>query len=441
MVRALKNLSLTYHKPKKNPQPFITLLHPESRITNAQATVVQKPNIAVRQERDVIVPALIFCFFCIKTKENKRKKELHITYLFAAGRETRRRPFTSGRNCQLLTVIHLLYTFALMPNKTKKLRYIFIIYWFLLAYILAALVWWFIALNRQNRQMMQYEMEQLQQTDNNYQAAVAKIKSLEKRKTAQYLGEGITFFLLIIAGAVFVYRAVRRELKISEQQQNFMIAITHELKTPISVAKLNLETMQKRKLDEQQQQRLLQNTLQETNRLNALCNNMLLSSQIEAGGYRITNEETNISELIGTCVHDFTIRYPQQKIESEIAPNIFIDGDRLLLQILVNNLIDNAQKYSPKDSPLTISLSEKNNRIILQVKDTGKGIAEAEKEKIFNKFYRIGNTATKSAKGTGLGLYLTKKIANQHNANITVTDNNPSGAIFTVTLHSSIEKT
>ena len=328
-----------------------------------------------------------------------------------------------------------------MPNKTKKLRYIFIIYWFLLAYILAALVWWFIALNRQNRQMAQYETEQLQQTGNNYQAAFAKIKSLEKRKTAQYLGEGVTFFLLIVAGAVFVYRAVRRELKISEQQQNFMIAITHELKTPISVAKLNLETMQKRKLDEQQQQRLLQNTLEETNRLNALCNNMLLSSQIEAGGYRITNEETNFSELVSKCVHDFITRYPHQKTETDIVAGIFIDGDRLLLQMLVNNLIDNAQKYGPKDSPVSISLSEKNNRIILQVIDTGKGIAEAEKEKIFNKFYRIGNTATKSAKGTGLGLYLVKKIANQHNANITVTDNNPSGVIFTVTLHSSIEKT
>ena len=288
-----------------------------------------------------------------------------------------------------------------MSNKTKKLRYIFIIYWFLLAYILAALVWWFIALNRQNRQMAQYETEQLQQTGNNYQAAFAKIKSLEKRKTAQYLGEGVTFFLLIVAGAVFVYRAVRRELKISEQQQNFMIAITHELKTPISVAKLNLETMQKRKLDEQQQQRLLQNTLEETNRLNALCNNMLLSSQIEAGGYRITNEETNFSELVSKCVHDFITRYPHQKTETDIVAGIFIDGDRLLLQMLVNNLIDNAQKYGPKDSPVSISLSEKNNRIILQVIDTGKGIAEAEKEKIFNKFYRIGNTATKSAKEIG----------------------------------------
>ena len=327
-----------------------------------------------------------------------------------------------------------------MPNKTKKLRYIFIIYWFLLAYILAALVWWFIALNRQNRQMAQYETEQLQKTDKDYQAAVAEIKSLKKRKTAQYLGEGVTFLLLIVAGAVFVYRAVRRELKISEQQQNFMIAITHELKTPISVARLNLETMQKRKLDEQQQKRLLNNTLEETNRLNALCNNMLLSSQIEAGGYRITNEETNFSDLVSKCVQDFITRYPNQKTETDIATGIFIDGDRLLLQMLVNNLIDNAQKYGPKDSPVTISLSEKNNRIILQVKDMGKGIAAAEKEKIFTKFYRIGNAATKSAKGTGLGLYLSKKIAKQHNANITVTDNNPSGAIFTVTLNSSIEK-
>lgn len=328
-----------------------------------------------------------------------------------------------------------------MPSKSKKLGYIFFLYWFLLAYILAALIFWFIALNRQNRQMIKYETEQLNPADKNYQAALDKIKSLEKRKTAQYLGEGITFFLLIVAGAVFVFRAVRRELRISEQQQNFMIAITHELKTPIAVAKLNLETMQKRKLDEQQQQRLIQTTLEETNRLNALCNNMLLSSQMEAGGYRITNEETNISELVEKCVEDFITRYPQQKIETIIASGIFINGDRLLLQMLVNNLIDNAIKYGPKDLPVTVLLKEENNRIIFSVKDLGKGIADSEKNKIYTKFYRVGNAATKAAKGTGLGLYLCKNIAKQHNANISVTDNNPSGAIFTVLLHSSIEKT
>ena len=327
-----------------------------------------------------------------------------------------------------------------MPSKSKKLRSIFILYWFLLAYILAALIWWFIALTRQNQLMTQYEMEQLQPTGKNYQVELDKIKSLEKRKTAQYLGEGVTFLLLIVAGAVFVFRAVRRELRISQQQQNFMIAITHELKTPISVAKLNLETMQKRKLDEHQQQRLIQTTLEETNRLNALCNNMLLSSQIEAGGYRLTNEETDISELIGNCVQDFITRYPHQKIEASIAPGIFINGDRLLLQMLANNLIDNAIKYGTKDLPVTVLLSEVNNKIILQVKDQGKGIAVEERKKIFDKFYRVGNPATKAAKGTGLGLYLSKNIARQHNANISVTDNAPSGAIFTVTLNSSIEK-
>ncbi len=325
-----------------------------------------------------------------------------------------------------------------MPSKSKKNQKIFVLYCFLLTYILAALIWWFIALNRQNTLMAKYERAQLNQTDKKNFVTLNKINSLEKRKKTQYLGEGITFFLLIITGAVFVFRVVRRELKISEQQQNFMIAITHELKTPISVAKLNLETMQKRKLDEQQQQRLLQTTLEEANRLDALCNNMLLSSQIEAGGYPFTYEESNISELVNKCLQNFIVRYPQQIIESAIAPDIFINGDRLLLQILINNLINNAIKYSSRNSLISILLSENNNKIIFLVKDVGIGIADEEKNKIFNKFYRVGNSATKASKGTGLGLYLCKNIAKQHNANITVTNNNPTGAIFTVTLNSSI---
>lgn len=327
-----------------------------------------------------------------------------------------------------------------MPDKSKKLRSVFILYWLLLAYILAALVWWFIALDRQNKQMAQYEVLQLNQRDNSYEASADKIRNLHKRKTAQYAGEGAIFFLLIVVGAVFVYRAVRRQLKDSQEQQNFMMALTHELKTPIAVAKLNLETLQKRKLDDQQQQRLLQTTLQETNRLNALCNNMLLSSQIEAGGYRITDEETNFSELVNTCVQDFTTRFPQHTISFSIKEELFVQSDRLLLQMLVNNLVDNAIKYSPRELPVIVSLHEENNKVVLQVKDQGKGISNDEKLKVFTKFYRVGNPATKAAKGTGLGLYLAKKIAAQHNANISVTDNTPSGAIFTVVFNASPEK-
>ncbi len=324
-----------------------------------------------------------------------------------------------------------------MHSKTKKLRSIFILYWFLLAYILAALIWWFIALNRQNQQMTKYKLQELRSAEKNYTIATTRIGEEEKRKTAQFIGEGSIFFLLIIAGAVFVFRAVRRQLRTSQEQQHFMMALTHELKTPIAVAKLNLETLQKRKLDEAQQHRLLQTTLQETNRLDALCNNMLLSSQIEAGGYSITNEETNFSELISNCVQDFVIRYPQRIILSQVKDELFINGDRLLLQMATNNLIDNAIKYSPKGSTVTVVLSGEANKNILQVKDEGTGIDEEEKKKIFNKFYRVGNMATKAAKGTGLGLYLIKKIVQQHNGNISVTDNVPAGTIFTVTLNAS----
>ena len=327
-----------------------------------------------------------------------------------------------------------------MPNKLKKLRYIFFIYWFLLVYILTALIWWFIALNDQNSQMAQFKMRELNVADQNYSTQVNIIKQDEKRKGAQYLGEGSIFFLLILAGAVFVYRAVRKQLKLSQEQQHFMMALTHELKTPIAVAMLNLETLQKRKLDENQQLRLIQTTLQETNRLNALCNNMLVSSQIEAGGYTFTKEETDMSELVSNCAQDFITRFPGRRITTDIKENIFVNGDLLLLQMVANNLIDNAVKYSPRESAIGISLVEKDSNIILGVKDEGKGIAEGEKEKIFNKFYRTGNTATKAAKGTGLGLYLSKRILAQHNGNISVTDNMPTGAIFTVTLKAFQEK-
>jgi signal transduction histidine kinase len=321
-----------------------------------------------------------------------------------------------------------------MQNKAKKIRYLFIIYWFLLAYIVAALVWWFIALNNQNKQMANYKIQELQPQQLNYTAALNKIIVAEKRKTAQYIGEGVTFLLLIMAGAVFVFRAVRRQLQFSQQQQNFMMALTHELKTPIAVAKLNLETLQKRKLDEPQQLRLIQTTLQETNRLDSLCNNMLLSSQIEAKGFKISNEEINLTELVKECVYEFKQRFPQRIINTDSKEEIFTIGDKLLLQMAVNNLIDNTLKYSHKEKVIFVLLAQEKNKAVLKVIDEGPGITAEEKKKVFTKYYRTGNLATKAAKGTGLGLYLTQKIAAEHNGNIAVTDNIPSGCIFTLTL-------
>ena len=318
--------------------------------------------------------------------------------------------------------------------KQKKLNTIFIIYWVLLAYIIAALVWWFVALNKQNKQMAIYKMQQLNTTSISYTKDIEQLKNQQKRKTFQYLGEGITFFLLILAGAIFIFRAVRKQLRFSKEQQHFMMALTHELKTPIAVATLNLETLQKRKLEEPQQQKLIQNTLQEANRLNTLCNNMLLSSQIDASNYSLTNEDMNLSELVETSIAEYKNRFSSHQFIKNINENNFIIGDRMLLQIAVNNLIDNAIKYSPKESEILINLFVRNNQTTLQVIDKGKGISQLDKQKIFDKFYRVGNAATKGAKGTGLGLYLTKNIIGKHKGNISVTDNLPNGSNFEIIL-------
>jgi signal transduction histidine kinase len=263
---------------------------------------------------------------------------------------------------------------------------------------------------------------------------VTAIQDAKRRKTAQYIGEGSIFFLLIIGGAIFVFRSVRSQLRLSQQQHDFMMALTHELKTPIAVARLNLETMQKHKLDENQQQRLLQATLQETNRLNALSNNMLLASQMEAGAYKVTREKLEWSSVVAGIAEDFMHRYPLRVFNLEIAEDIYITGDENWLDIAISNLLDNALKYSPKNSSVGVRLSRHGHDAVLEIADAGPGIPNEEKPHVTEKYYRIGNEATKKAKGTGLGLHITSRIIHSHKGKLEILDNNPSGTIFVMRL-------
>jgi K+-sensing histidine kinase KdpD len=315
--------------------------------------------------------------------------------------------------------------------KTQKLAVASLVYWFLLVYMVAALLFWFIALERQNEDIANIRLNALQRDDPTYFTKAVKIEEKKRRKTTQYILEGSAFLALIVVGAAFVFRVTRRQIKLSQQQQNFMMAITHELKTPIAVTQLNLETLQKRKLDEGQQQKLITNTLQEANRLNTLCNNILLASQLDAGAYTANKQEINFTDMVEGCVDDFKNRFPGRTIKENIAEGMYLNGETLLLQMLVNNLIENALKYSPKESVVTVSVFEENNRIKFRVSDQGHSIPNDEKKKIFDKFYRIGNENTRKTKGTGLGLYLCKKIAESHNGYISVTDNQPGGSNFT----------
>jgi len=325
------------------------------------------------------------------------------------------------------------------PKINRRLTSVTIVYWALLTYMIAALLWWFIALVKQNDTLTAVQLQQLTGVTGQVTKQTQTSEQLlqkQKRKRVQYIAEGLTFLALIVVGAVYVYRATRRQIRASVQQQNFMMAVTHELKTPIAVTQLNLETLQKRKLEPAQQEKMIASTLQEANRLNMLCNNILLASQLDSKAYKESRIEINFSDLVEGCIDSFKQHYPSRLVIEQIEPALYLDGETLLLQMLVNNLLENAHKYAPQDTEITVVLAQKATAIELLVIDNGKGIPDTEKPKIFEKFYRIGSEATRNTKGTGLGLYLCKKITQNHNANISVTDNKPQGSKFVVTFNS-----
>jgi signal transduction histidine kinase len=324
-------------------------------------------------------------------------------------------------------------------NKMQEGKSVSLIYFLVMAYTIAALIWWGILLFRQSKQISTFERQNLYlRVDSlsrpvEHQLELQRINKDEHMRSFKYLGEGIIFLGIILLGAVFVYRAVWKYMKLSRQQQNFMMAVTHELKSPIAAAKLNLETIRKHRLDEEKQLKLLNNTIRETNRLDQLCNNILLAAQLETHKYRLFKEALDFSALVENSIKELDGRIGTHQIDAEIQPHMWMDGDKLTLQIVLSNLVENAAKYAPKNTRILVKLFEDQQQLKLQVIDEGPGVPEEEKKRIFLKFYRVGNENTRKAKGSGLGLFLTAKIVEQHGGSIEVKDNTPTGSCFEIT--------
>jgi len=320
--------------------------------------------------------------------------------------------------------------------KVNNLKLVSLIYWVFLTYMIAAFIWWYVSLEKQNNEIAAIKFQSIQINDPSLKAKTHAIQDFQLRKTKQFIGEGLTILVLFLLGAIYVYRSLKKQLRYADQQQNFMMAVTHELKTPIAISHLNIETLLKRDLDSSQQLKLLEATLKETKRLDSLSTNILLTAQLDMGQYEANKQLVNVSELLRQNIKSFQERYPSRICNTMVEDAMEIQGEPLLIQLLINNLIDNANKYAPVTEPIYIHLQSHQNMIQLIVKDQGPGIAAMDKNKVFEKFYRVGAETTRTTKGSGLGLYLCKRITEFHNATIQLTTNTPTGSICTVTFYS-----
>jgi len=343
---------------------------------------------------------------------------------------------------------NVLLPYTLPATYMPKFKQFFrplVIFYVLVVYVVACFSWWtwFHINNLQTIFDITVEKEKVVYKANNLNPEevvnAATYKNAHRdliAKRAMILAEGFVFLLIIGLATYQLHTGIQSEIMLNRQQRNFLLSITHELKSPVAGIRLGLETLLKRgNLDRDVQKKLLNNSLKDADRLQALVENILMAAKIENQSISLSPDEFDFSQLVAETVQKTKDTFAiGRQITADITPDIYINGDRMAVASIVINLIENALKYSPADTPVLVSLKTDNKQAFFRVIDYGPGVTDKEKGKIFKKFYRIGNEDTRRTKGTGLGLYLVKQLTEIHNGSIRVTDNLPTGCIFTVTL-------
>ena len=314
----------------------------------------------------------------------------------------------------------------------------FYIFYILVAYIFIQFAWWGYHIATLNSEIFYLKLEAAKITTIEPAGKDELIQKLHRGRW-MVIGEGSVFFIFLLMGVYITQKAFKKEVALSNQQKNFLMSITHELKSPLASIKLYLQTLQKHELEKPKRISVLNSALNDTERLSGLVDNILLATQIESGLYPLQKEPVNLSLLI-TGIMDKVIKLYSKgeggeleiNLRYDIEPGLFMIADSSAMSSIVNNLIENAVKYSDADSEIFLELKAKDHNALLRVYDKGMGIDEKLHTRVFEKFYRTENEGTRKTRGTGLGLFIVKYLVEQHNGRICIKNNQPKGSIFEV---------
>ncbi|NND32677.1 MAG: HAMP domain-containing histidine kinase [Saprospiraceae bacterium] len=321
-------------------------------------------------------------------------------------------------------------------KKTRNLR---ILSHIIVVYMLPAFIWWGILLTQRNNELYETKLELLTAKYPNaestaFNTAKATLHKEYKRQRIMIVGEGASFIIALLIGISFINRAYSREIEAIRQKRNFLLAITHELKSPLASIGLIFETFKKRNLQGADKTKLVNHGLIETERLSTLIKNLLLSAQIDKS-YQPDFQDTDLNSIINKVIEDILKKHEKANIIVKPSPGELAGKfDQFGIYSVFYNLIENAIKYSGENAPITIVTNTSQDGYTVSVFDQGIGISDGEKKKVFQQFYRSGQEETRRTKGTGIGLYIVKKMVDLHHGKIDVLDNSPNGTIFRVFL-------
>jgi signal transduction histidine kinase len=260
--------------------------------------------------------------------------------------------------------------------------------------------------------------------------------NLEETHIGTLIG-GLILLVAISIGMSLIFIYLTRQMNLTRFYDNFIANVTHELKSPLSSIKLYLETMKKRKIPETKQNEFITTMLQDIRRLNNLINSILDISGMEqkrlAYHFEVYKADDIFTELIDEAAQAFHIPNESLKIEGFCNANIVID--RRAFKIVINNLFDNAIKYSSNPAKINICLSKNDKYTLIDFTDKGIGLTSKDQKLIFDKFQRIYKSDSPNVKGTGLGLYWVKEIIKSHGGKISViSEGTDRGSTFQIEL-------
>ena len=260
-----------------------------------------------------------------------------------------------------------------------------------------------------------------------------KLQQLEEERFQQkniWLYQSILLLVLVASGIYGVYYSIDSIYQLNKRQNNFLLSVTHEFKTPIAAIRLMLQTSKNPKVKEEKKAELIENSIQNTFRLEELAENMLVSMQIENDKYQYALSKIDLSKMLNQVIDNQSIK---GEIAGTIEPGVTLTGDGFIMRMVANNLIENAFKYS-NNQPIEVNLYMQGTKKVLEVKDIGVGIAKEDYKKIYKKFFRVQDEETRTTKGTGLGLFIVKQAVERHSGKVAVMANKPRGSVFIVEL-------
>jgi signal transduction histidine kinase len=236
-----------------------------------------------------------------------------------------------------------------------------------------------------------------------------------------------------MAGFWKIQQSIGKEIELSKRQNNFMLSVTHELKTPLTSIQLALQTLMKRKLKEEDREDLLSKALSANQRLAVLIDNILNASRLENDGFEPKSDVFPLNSFLNKAIEDLRKVHPSAVFNMDSNVDI-ITADTYMIETVLNNLFENALKYSGEAAHIQVSVQQRNQMCHITIADQGPGIPDEEKVKIFEKFYRVGNEISRSKKGSGLGLFISKEFIERHKGLIRCENNVPKGTKFIIEL-------